>query len=186
MAGCTPAFEAPKGTVALPIADRGWEAGAPLEGWCGEASIQMAALHFGTLLPQAEINRLGRPAHPDLWEDDLPTALKAIGLRFETGPKKHPAKLLSWTVTRLRAGHPVILGLKMVPTAHPEWEVDHIVLAVGFSPSGLLINTNMAPGQVTAAWSGLRSTRGSKRLSLVNEAGSVVGLAITGFPRDVR
>lgn len=53
-------------TVLLPIADRQWEEGAPDEGWCGETSIQMVALHYGAWIPQPMINALGKPSHPDL------------------------------------------------------------------------------------------------------------------------
>jgi len=136
LCGYRSGFRVPADEVRLPIADRPWDAAAPEEGWCGETSIQMAALHFGAWVPQAEANRLGRPKTPDLWEQDVPTALDALGLRYEVGPRKGPEALLTWTVGALRKGWPVILGVKLPPSEHPDWDVDQLVLAVGFTPRG--------------------------------------------------
>lgn len=182
---CRPAgFQPPTDSAALPIADRPWATGAPAEGWCGEASLQMAALHFGAWLPQAAINRAGHPKTPDLWEQDVPVALDALGLAYDTGPHEGTARLLRFTIDALRRGRPVVLGVKLVPSEHPEWHVDHLVLAVGFSPDGLLINTNMEDGQVRAAWSGLLDEAGAEELSLVNRQGTTWGWAVRGFEGD--
>jgi len=75
-------FVPPSDSVQLPIADRPWAAQAPDEGWCGEASIQMVALHFGAWFPQEAINKAGKPKHPDLWEDEIPVALSELGLQY--------------------------------------------------------------------------------------------------------
>ncbi len=181
LTGCAADFTPPTGELRLPIVDRQWDEGAPPEGWCGETSIQMAALHFGAWVPQAVANRLGHPTTPDLWEQDVTTALDALGLHYDPGPKKSPAKLLAWTVEALRAGHPVILGVKLSPSDHPEWDVDHLVLAVGFSKEGLIINSNLEAGQVVAAWAGLQSPAGSSGMSLINAQAQTSGYAVRGF-----
>ncbi|MFO0599923.1 MAG: hypothetical protein U0228_31730 [Myxococcaceae bacterium] len=177
-----PAFTPPSDTVFIPIEDRQWDDEAPKEGWCGETSIQMAALHFGQWVPQAEANRLGHPKTPDLWEYDVPVAMDALGLRYETGPRDQGiAKFVEWVVASLRQGRPVIVGFKNPPSTHPEWEVDHLVLAVGSSPAGLTVNTNMEDGQALLKWDGLFTADGSRSLSLVNRQGTTWGYAVKGF-----
>ncbi len=172
-----PGFAPPLDAVRLPIADRAWAPGAPPEGWCGEASVQMVALHFGVFVPQAVAHALGRPAHVDLWEDDLPTALRALGLEFETFEGRGEAALLTFTVGHLRRGHPVILGVKLVPSPHPQQAVDHLMPAVGFGPGGLVVDTNFPQGQQAVPWAALRARDG---LSLSSPQGRQFAWAVTG------
>lgn len=179
LAGCRD-FAPPGDSVTLPIADRPWAPGAPPEGWCGEASIQMAALHFGTWVPQAEANRLGAPKTPDLWEHDVPTALTALGLEFERGPTRNVDALYGWTVKQLRAGHPVILGLKFVESRHADWDVDHLVLVTGFTPDGLRLNTNQGEGDVRAGWKTLAAPEGVGGYTLHNATGATWAFAVKG------
>ena len=173
-------FAPPSDSVTLPIADRPWAEGAPPEGWCGEASLQMAALHFGVWVPQAEANRLGAPKTPDLWEHDVPTALTALGLEFERGPTKHVDALYAWTVQQLRLGHPVILGLKFVDSSHPAWDVDHLVLVSAFTPDGLQLNTNQHEADVRAGWQALASPEGVRGYTLRNASGVLWAFAVRG------
>lgn len=174
-------FTPPTDTVSLPIADRDWDEGAPPEGWCGETSIQMVALHFGAWVPQREAHRLGRAQTPDLWEADVAVALDALGLRWKRGPARDVKGTLDFTVASLRAGHPVILGLKFSESSgHPEWDVDHLVVAPGFSPRGLTLNTNLG-GQRVATWDGLLSREGSAGFTLVNDTGATWAYAVEGF-----
>lgn len=180
MTGCSRDFKPPTDSVLLPIADRQWDAEAPPEGWCGETSIQLAAGWYGAFVSQAKVNSLGQPKTPDIWEHDVPTALRALNMRFERGPKSRGA-LLTFIVEQLRLGRPVVLGTKIIPTDHADWHVDHLVVAVGFSPEGLIIDTNVEDGQLTVSWAGLQSAEGDKTYSLVNQSGEVFGFAVTGF-----
>jgi hypothetical protein len=144
LAACTrSSFSPPRDSVLLPIPDRQWAKGAPPEGWCGEVSVQMVALYYGAWLPQVVVNRVAHPKHVDVWEDELPATLTSLGLRFEPWTGRDEGALLSWTVDSLRAGQPVILGVKLLPTEHPDWQVDHLMPAVGFSPTKLVFNTNL-------------------------------------------
>jgi hypothetical protein len=182
-----PAFVPPADSLDLGIPDRPWAAGAPDEGWCGEASIQMAALHFGAYVPQATINRLGRPKGPDLWEDDVPKALDALGLRYEAWAEATDlGPFLRWIEASLRQRRPVVLGVKIYPTEHADWNVDHLVLAQGFAPGGLSLDTNMGDRQILWSWKALQSSK--RGYSLVGPAGRQYGYAILGFapaPRSV-
>lgn len=140
----------------------------------------MAALHFGLWFPQARINALGHPKTPDLWEHDVPTALDALGLRYETAPREDRLAFLRFVTHALQQGHPVVLGLKFRPTPHPEWDVDHLVLAIGFEPQGLELNTNMDEGRVLLPWSELLSLEGTSNYTLVNTSGHTWGFAVLG------
>jgi hypothetical protein len=112
--------------------------------------------------PQRLINRAGRPRHPDLYATEIPTALTELGVRFTmyAGPRGYEG-LVKWTRRALEAGDPVILGVKILPTQHPDWGLDHFVLAVGHGPKGLLVNTTWG----TRQWVADTTTTG---LSLAN------------------
>lgn len=175
---CRKSFEPPMDTVLLPIPDRQWAEGAPDEGWCGETSIQMVALHYGAWVPQPMINALGKPAHVDLWEEDVPTALGALGLEYERARTTKLDEFFGWIVGEVRRGHPVIVGAKVFPSVHPEWDVDHLMPVVGFSPRGLRVNTNQEPGQVELSWAALGAPEG---ISFVSPTKRLYGFAVSGF-----
>jgi hypothetical protein len=128
--------------VVLPIAARAQAPESPPSGWCGETAIQEGLLHLGIWAPQKTINRAGRPSHPDLYSSEIPGALSAFGVRFTmyAGGTGYAA-FVKWTQAAIDAGDPVLAGVKILPTAHPEWGLDHFVLAVGYGERGLLVNT---------------------------------------------
>lgn len=171
-------FRPPTDTVLLPIPDRPWAEGAPVEGWCGETSIQMAALHYGAWVPQPVINSLGRSTHVDLWEEDIPTALTRLGLEYERAQAGTRDEFSSWIIGQVRRGHPVIVGAKLFPTDHPDWDVDHLMPVVGFSPRGLMFNTNLEQGQLEVPWAALGGQDG---ISFASPTGKLYGFAVLGF-----
>jgi hypothetical protein len=142
-AASRPADPAVDATRALAIPARTHAAEAPPEGWCGETAIQEALLYLGVWAPQAIINRAGHPAHPDLYSNELPTALAALGVRFDAYRPRAPGfeAYAAWVREAIDAGEPVVAGVKILPTAHPEWGLDHFVLVVGYGERGLLVNT---------------------------------------------
>jgi hypothetical protein len=127
----------------LSIQPRNQAPEAPKSGWCGETAIQEALLYFGVWAPQRMINRAGKPKHPDLYSSDIPVALTDLGLRYEFyAPRKRGfAPYLAWIRAALDAGEPVLSGVKLMPTQHPEWGLDHFVLVVGYGARGVLVNT---------------------------------------------
>jgi hypothetical protein len=129
--------------VVLPIPDRDQDPKAPPSGWCGETAIQEALLHFGVWAPQKIINRAGKPKHPDLYSNEIPTALTGMGIRFTTykPQTKGFAAYSAWVADAIDHGDPVFVGVKILPTEHPDWGLDHFVLAVGHGNKGLLVNT---------------------------------------------
>ena len=70
-------------SVVLPITPREHAREAPPEGWCGETAIQEGLLHLGVWAPQRLINRVGKPAHPDLYstEADRASRLQCVPRR---------------------------------------------------------------------------------------------------------
>lgn len=149
--------------TALPIAPRKQHADAPQAGWCGETAIQEALLYFGVWAPQRSIHAAGKPSHADLYAHEIPTALDAFEVHYELyaarvrgfGPYER------WVRRAIDAGHPVLAGVKIFPTAHPDWGLDHFVLAVGHGDAGLLVNTTWG----TRHWVGESDREG---LSLKN------------------
>ena len=135
--------------VVLPIPDREQDARSPPSGWCGETAIQEGLLHLGGWASQAAIHRAGKPVHPDLYSNEIPIALAALGVQYsfyvpkknEKKEKKGYAAYAQWVRDAIDQGDPVLAGVKLVPTEHPSWGLDHFVLVVGYGKRGLLVNT---------------------------------------------
>lgn len=171
------------GNRMLPIPDRQWEAGAPREGWCGEASIQMAAQYYGLTLSQQAIHDAGHVSHADLWIENIPGVLHSYHLAFDAWPPRNtestgPA-FLTWIRSAVRGGYPVIVGSKIYPSDHLHWNVDHIMLVVGTKGDALVINTNMEQGQVVLTPEQLLQKQNG--FSFVNNQGTFFGYAVKGF-----
>jgi len=134
---------AAEATLVLPIPARDQAKEAPKSGWCGETAIQEGLLHLGVWAPQALINRAGHPKHPDLYSQEMPIALAELGVKYTFyAPKKAGFDAFAaFARASLDEGDPVIGGVKILPTEHPEWGLDHFVLIVGYGAKGLLVNT---------------------------------------------
>jgi hypothetical protein len=135
-------------SLVLPIPARGQAKEAPPEGWCGETAIQEALLYYGVWVPQRIVNRAGKPAHPDLYSNEIPVALTALDVRYTVyaGPRGYEP-FARWARDALDAGDPVLAGVKILPTQHPSWALDHFVLVVGYGAQGLLVNTTWGTRQ---------------------------------------
>jgi len=164
--------------IRLEIPDTGQEARRPNSGWCGESSIQMAMSYYGAYASQQAINRAGKPSHPDLYANDIPTAMKNLGLEFTPWLGKGMPEFTKWVRGELAADHPVLVGVKIYPTAHPLWPLDHFVLAVGCTEDSLTYNTTWKR-QETRTLALLSSE--DDGLSFANRLGLYFGCAITGF-----
>jgi hypothetical protein len=181
LTGCQQ-FKPPTDSLLMPIADRPWAPGAPAEGWCGETSIQMAALHFGAWLPQRLVNARAKPPHVDLWETDMARAMTAVGVTFETWPGsgRSDSELLTWILGQLRQGYPVIVAVKLLPDQHPGHEIDHLMLAVGFTPTALVFNTNLEQGQAPVPFAAILAKKG---VLLTTHSQRQYAWAVTGLER---
>jgi hypothetical protein len=184
---CTPeevpaTLVAGRATATLGIAARDQDPERPPEGWCGETAIQEAMLYHGVYFPQKLINAAGRPRHPDLYSDDVPVALKNLRMEVTVWPAGNGRPgldgFLGWVRGRIDAGVPVLCGVKINPTRHPEWGLDHFVLAVGRSGDSVLFNTTWG-NRVMRTGEQLRSTT-EKGFAFENRYRSYYGLAISG------
>jgi hypothetical protein len=167
--------------ISLEIPDTGQERRRPESGWCGEAAIQMALSYYGAYASQQAINRAGKPEHPDLYAAEIPRAMKNIGLDYSAWKGDGLGAFLKWIRGQLADGHPVLLGVKIYPTAHPDWALDHFVLAVGSTEDGLTFNTTWGR-QETITFA--RLTTQEKGLSFANRDGTYFGYAITGMKME--
>lgn len=195
----------PPAAVLLPIPARSQAPESPPSGWCGETAIQEGLLHLGVWAPQRVINAAGRPSHPDLYSPEIPVALSALGVRhtFYAGARGYEP-FAKWVRAAIDEGVPVFAGVKLLPTQHPEWGLDHFVLAVGHGPKGLLVNTTWGSqkwidGTATTgislekAFFGIRMTglalperATAARLTVLEETSASVKLRVscTGVKRD--
>jgi hypothetical protein len=169
--------------VKLPIPDRQWDPQRPdrTVGWCGEACIQMAIGYFGREETQTRINQAGHPKHPDLYGEDIDTALSNLAVSFiGYDSSGDTSAFIGWIQHQLRSGYPVICGCKIYPDEHPNWSADHFVLVVGFNEKGLWLNTQLdLSGQVLVPYAQLHSHRPG--YSFGNRWHSCFGRAITGL-----
>ena len=165
--------------VLLGIAPRIHELGRPPEGWCGEVAIQEAMLYYGVYCPQERINEAGKPIHPDLYSNDIPLALRSLGMecRYWPGGAADMGDFLDWVRKQIAAGSPVLVGVKIYPTNHEEWGLDHFVLAVGVEGDSLVLNTTWG-FRYTLTERQLRSTQ--KGFSFANKYNSYYGISIKG------
>lgn len=139
---CVAARADEEATRTLPIPARAQAPESPPSGWCGETAIQEGLLHLGVWAPQRAINRAGRPSHPDLYSPDVPVALAELGVATSTyAGARGFDPFAAWVKAAIDEGDPVLAGVKILPTKHPEWGLDHFVLVVGYGPRGLLVNT---------------------------------------------
>ena len=164
--------------ISLEIPDTGQERRRPESGWCGEAAIQMAMSHYGVYASQQAINRAGKPDHPDLYAQDIPRAIRNMGLEYSPWRGNGLETFSKWVRSQLADGHPVLPGVKIYPTAHPDWALDHFVLAAGCTPESLTLNTTWGR-QEEKTFVGL-STK-DKGLSFANRYGTYFGYAIRGM-----
>ena len=164
--------------VSLDIADTGQEQRRPAGGWCGEAAIQMALSYYGAYASQQAINRAGKPEHPDLYAHEIPRAMRNMGLEYSAWKGDGLEAFLKWIRSQLAEGHPALLGVKIYPTAHPEWALDHFVLAVGCTEEALTFNTTWGRKETKTF---ARLSTQDKGLSFANRYGTYFGYAITGM-----
>lgn len=178
LSGC--GFTPPADSVLLPIPDRPWAPEAPIEGWCGEVSIQTALLQHGAWASQRHIHDVTKPAHVDLWETDMPPTMTAMGLTFETWKGNDEHDYLRWIIGHVRAGRMVIVGVKLVPDLNAKHDLDHLMPIVGFSPKGLVFNTNLENGQMLVPFTAMEKGVGVKLST--GAAKKQFGWAIKGGP----
>lgn len=164
----------------LNIRDTGQDARSPHQGWCGETCIQQALAYYGCYAPQPVIHQAGSPRHPDLYASELPVALKAMGAQFEACSQEayEVNAFIGWCRTHVQKGHPVIAGVKLNPTRHRDWSLDHFVLLKGTGPTSLTYNTTWKYDE-----SGTHEELGSTRSAIAfkNPFDDYDGIAVTGL-----
>jgi hypothetical protein len=169
-------------TVHLDIPDKGWDPDRPdpTVGWCAEACIQMAMAYYGKQVSQKQANAAGKPSHADLWMDDIDRALDNLGVAYQRWDDSETelSSYIFWIQRQLGMKYPVICGIKIYPDTHPNWFLDHFVVAVGFDREGLILNTNIE-GQRRVSYRQLSSFNSG--YSFKSTYNHYFGRAITGL-----
>lgn len=171
-------------SVNLGIPDRAWDQTRPDSsvGWCAEASIQMAMAYYGKEVSQHTINRAGNPDHEDLYVYDIDEALKTLGVSYAEWNESDPdvSHFIVWIIDQVGQGYPVLCGIKIYPDEHPDWYLDHFVIAVGFDHENLLVNTQIDfDGQQRISHLQLSST--NEGYSFANSQKHYFGRSIKGI-----
>jgi hypothetical protein len=142
----------------------------------------MAMAYFGKEVSQKTINEAAGPDIPGINETDVDTALTTLGVTFTSWPDSDQDMdgFIDWIKDELCKGHPVICGTKIYPDEHPDWYVDHLVLAVGFDEDGLILNTQTnCDGQQNISYDQLASQ--DEGYSFKSNQKQYFGRAITGL-----
>lgn len=168
----------------LDIPDRAWD---PVyanfdTGWCGETSIQMAMAYFDREVHQKNIHDAAGADFPDITEENADMALTSLGVNFTSWPSsdQNMDGFIQWIKAELCQRHPVLCGTKIYPDKHPNWYVDHLVLAVGFDENGLILNTQTnCDGQLHVSYSQLTSQ--DEGYSFKSHQDKYFGRAVTGL-----
>ena len=150
-------------------------------GWCAETCIQSSMAYYGVEVTQLEVNEAGEPDHADLYAYDIDDALDDLSVEYVAWDEsiEDVDAFITWIQDALRAGHPLLCGIKIYPDEHPDWSLDHFVLAVGFTPEGLILNTQLdLDGQVLVAYTQLKSA--DPGYSFASSWNECFGRAITG------
>ena len=177
----------PGGRTLLNIQDREWDPGRPDTrlGWCGEACIQMAMSHYGREVSQAAINRAAGVRVPEITDENMDAAMRKLGVAYAAwdGTVHDIDLYIAWIKAALRRGCPVICGIKTYPDEHPDWSLDHFVLAVGYDDNGLILNAQPAfGGQQHISYADLKSLdKGEEALSFQSTQHEYFARAITGL-----
>ena len=142
-------------SVQLDVPAIAQEPGCPKEGWCGEAAIQMIGLYHGLYAPQRTINLLGHPSHPDLWSNELPATIQALGLESSqyTAPKTDLTDFERSFKADLAKGLPVLLGVGVYSHGQGQY---HFVVARSYDDAGLGLNDTWGFRPASLSWSQMR------------------------------
>jgi len=126
--------------VLIPIPPRDYEH----SDFCGEVCIQEALLYFGKNFSQLEINLAGgRDGIIGLWSNEIGIALSNLQVGYQSWGLDSPEywSYIQILKNKLDQGHPVLVGVKYNPTAHPEWFCDHFILLIGYDNDSFYFNS---------------------------------------------
>jgi hypothetical protein len=167
-------------------------------GYCGETSIQQAALYFGTYISQYRAREIIDPTQQqDVWvPDNSGPIFAALGLSYSTWDSNQSTPqyqaYLVWIKSHLQQGHPVIFDVFVQGESDPAY--DHIMIASGFTSTDtttyhttdtLTFNDNYETTPYTRTFGSLWDTRAMSGNGAVYEycipRDTDYGAAVTGI-----
>lgn len=125
-------------TTSLPIPPRlQWD---ELDGYCGECSIQQAAIYFGTYVSQYVCRAIINPNQKSqllvaVNDQTVLTALRLTSAKFNYNQAANPqfARYFGWVKQHIALKRPVLIVAYVKGLSDPDY--DHIMLATGFTSS---------------------------------------------------
>lgn len=106
------------------------------EGSCGEACIWSITQSLKINISQPEINAIVNPPNRGIHSGEIIKILKKLNIPFInlSSTVSNPSVFLKEKVIEnLKAGNPVLLGVKIYPDENPKWVCDHFILVVGYN-----------------------------------------------------
>ena len=120
-----------------------------VSGYCGEASLQSAALYYGNYISQERARLAGGAADTQLLIGVNFETAQVFGLNIATwdynaAATPQSAAFLNWTRTQIAASRPVLIGVYLSETGgDPDY--DHIVPVTGIDGTTLQFNDLFSP-----------------------------------------
>jgi ABC-type bacteriocin/lantibiotic exporter with double-glycine peptidase domain len=117
------------------------------EGSCGEACIWSLSHFLKINISQEEINFLVKTPNRGIHSGEIIKILKKLKIPYTnlSANVSNPSLFLKETILpSVKAGNPILLGVKIYPDENPKWACDHFILVVGLNPitKELIYNTN--------------------------------------------
>ena len=108
------------------------------EGSCGEACLSTIFDMQGKPMSQEKINKAGGNPGRGLYGDEIIKVLKEKEITYKDisiNTRNISVYLYKRIIPSIKANNPVLLGVTVYPTEHPEWLLDHFILLVGYDSS---------------------------------------------------
>jgi ABC-type bacteriocin/lantibiotic exporter with double-glycine peptidase domain len=124
------------------------------EGSCGEACLWSVSQFFKINISQKEINAIVNPPNRGIHSGEILKILKKLKIPFTniSSTVSDPNFFLKDKIIKnIKAGNPVLLGVKIYPDENPKWVCDHFILVVGFNKETkeLIFNSNEERDRIT-------------------------------------
>jgi len=150
---------------------------------CGEVCVQEALLYYGRELSQLQINQAGGgDGVIGLWSSGIEKALDNLHAGYNSWRLTSPdySEYIGMLKSKLDQGHPILVGVKLNPSSHPDWFCDHFILLIGYDSDSFIFNSPSARSQRSFIQFRDGDAPDGTGLTLTNPYGYFFGVEFTG------
>jgi hypothetical protein len=155
--------------------------------YCGEVCIQEALVFLGKYVSQSDINRAGGGnGVVGLWSEDVVAALRNLNAVFDSWWLESPDydRYIEMIKGKIDSNYPVLIGVKINPTSHPNWICDHFVLVVGYTADSFIFNDPSARRTRTFLEFKNGDAGSGSGYTITNPFGTFFGVSFEGLKAD--